>query len=126
MLGIDGKIISQLTTMDILIKKTVKLQENSCKILYRNTKVPLFCEIVYNILSKVAWGNIFSSLFWLRLRGIYIFDIILAFQKIHSLFKLIFRASELPQRPKFDMFQEALFWTSASSPNLILKGFQIK
>ena len=54
MLGIDGKIISQLTAMDILIKKTVKLQKNSCKILYRNTKVPLFCEIVYNILSKVA------------------------------------------------------------------------
>ena len=33
---------------------------------------------------------------------------------------LIFRASELPQRPKFDIFQEALFCTLASSTNLVL------
>ena len=37
---------------------------------------------------------------------------ILVFQTIHSLVKLIFRKSELPQRFKFYMFEENLFNTS--------------
>ena len=94
MLGIDGKVIS-------------------CKIFYR---------VVYNILSKVVQGNIFSFLAWPRPHGI---DI-LVFQKTHSIFKLIFRASELQQRPKVDIFEEAQFSISASSTNLVLKVVPIE
>ena len=39
----------------------------------------------------------------------------------HLLFKLIFKASEFPQSPKFDMHQEPLFGTLASSTNWVLK-----
>ena len=34
---------------------------------------------------------------------------ILTFQKIYLLLKLTFRATELRQRPKFNIFQKALF-----------------
>ena len=37
--------------------------------------------------------------------------------KTHSLFKLIFRATQLQQRRKYDIFQKALFCTLASSTN---------
>ena len=46
---------------------------------------------------------------------------ILIFQNFHSIFKVIFRASELPQRPKSDTFQETSFWTSTSRKKLVLK-----
>ena len=46
---------------------------------------------------------------------------ILGFHKNNLFFKLIFRTSELPQRPKFDIFLEVLFCTSASSTNLVPK-----
>ena len=45
---------------------------------------------------------------------------ILVFQKTHSLFKLLFRMSELAERPKFDILQEALFSYLASSTTLEL------
>ena len=47
-------------------------------------------------------------------------------KKTNSLFKLIFRASKLPQRPKVDIFQEALFCNLSSSTNLVLKVIPIK
>ena len=50
------------------------------------------------------------------------FQYILVFQRTHSLF----RACELPERPDFDIFQEALFCTLASSANLVLNVFPIK
>ena len=49
------------------------------------------------------------------------FRYILVFQKTHSLFQLIFRDSEVPQILKINTFQEALFYTLASSTNLTLK-----
>ena len=33
------------------------------------------------------------------------------FQKTHSLFKLIHRAAQLQQTPKYDIFQKGIFWT---------------
>ena len=42
-------------------------------------------------------------------------------QKNHSPFNFIYNASELQQRPRFDIIQEALFSTLLSSTNLIPK-----
>ena len=50
-----------------------------------------------------------------------LFLIYLAFQITHLLFKLIFRANDLPQKSKFDLFQEALFCSLVSSTTLVLK-----
>ena len=50
-----------------------------------------------------------------------LFLIYLAFQITNLLFKLIFRANDLPQKSKFDIFQEALFCSLVSSRNLVLK-----
>ena len=50
------------------------------------------------------------------------FPYMLVFQKINLIFKLISRASELPQRPKFDILQEALFCTLQGQ---VLKEFSI-
>ena len=49
----------------------------------------------------------------------------LVFQKNHLLLKLIFRATDLEQCPKFSIFRKALFWTWASSTNLVLKTVPI-
>ena len=38
---------------------------------------------------------------------------------------LIFRGSDLRQRPKFDVFQQALICTLASSTNLVLKSVPV-
>lgn len=46
---------------------------------------------------------------------------ILVFQKTHSLLRLIFRATGLRQKFKFDTFQKGLYNTLASSTNLVLK-----
>ena len=40
---------------------------------------------------------------------------------MHSLLKLMFRASGLAQRSNFDIFQEAVFCTLASSTNLVVR-----
>ena len=50
---------------------------------------------------------------------------ILVLQKTHFLLKLIFRATELYQRTKFDTFEKALFCTLASSANLVLNTVPI-
>ena len=42
---------------------------------------------------------------------------ILVFRKTHLFFKLIFRAIQLQQRPKYDIFQKALLCTLASNTN---------
>ena len=44
----------------------------------------------------------------------------LVFQKLHLILKLIFRATDLGQRPEFDIFLKALFCIK-SSRNLVLK-----
>ena len=49
------------------------------------------------------------------------FPHILFFQKIHSLLKLTFKATYLGQRPKFDIFQKALFFTLALFTNFVLE-----
>ena len=46
---------------------------------------------------------------------------VLVFQSAHLLFKLIFRANDLPQSRKFYIFQEALVFTLVSSTYLLLK-----
>ena len=50
---------------------------------------------------------------------------ILVLQKTHFLLKLIFRATELYQRTKFDTFEKVLFCTLASSANLVLNTVPI-
>ena len=50
------------------------------------------------------------------------FPYMLVFQKINLIFKLTSTASELPQRPKFDILQEALFCTLQGQ---VLKEFSI-
>ena len=49
----------------------------------------------------------------------------LVLQEIHSLFKLIFSATQLKQRPGYDIFQKALFYTLASSKKLRLNAVPI-
>ena len=51
---------------------------------------------------------------------------ILVVRKTHLHLKLIFRATELQQRPEFDIFREELFCTLASSTNLVLTSFQLQ
>ena len=43
---------------------------------------------------------------------------ILEFEKAHSLFKLIFKAAQLQKVPEYDIFQNTLFCTLATSMNL--------
>ena len=45
------------------------------------------------------------------------FQLILVYQRAHSLFKTIFMASGLPQRPTIDIFHQAVFCSLASSGN---------
>ena len=47
---------------------------------------------------------------------------ILVCQRTHSLLELTFRAVELQQSPKFDIFQKALFCILTSGTNLALKA----
>ena len=42
----------------------------------------------------------------------------LIFGKSHSLFKLIFKATQLQKKPEYDIFQKTLFFTLLSSMNL--------
>ena len=49
----------------------------------------------------------------------------LVFQKNHSFFQVIFRATQLRQMPKDDLFQKALFCTFTSITNLGLNTFPI-
>ena len=50
---------------------------------------------------------------------------ILVFEKAHSLFKLIFKATPLQKVPEYDIFQKALFCTLASSMNLGLNAVPV-
>ena len=55
---------------------------------------------------------------------------ILVFEKVHSLFKLIFKENQLPKLPEYDIFQKTLFCkilfcTLASSMNLRLNTFPV-
>ena len=50
---------------------------------------------------------------------------ILLFQKSHSLFKLTFRATQLQQRPMYDILPKALFCILMSSTNLELNALPI-
>lgn len=50
---------------------------------------------------------------------------ILMFEKTHFFLKLIFRATENQQRPKFDIFHKVLFFTLGSSANLVLNAVPI-
>ena len=49
----------------------------------------------------------------------------LVFEKAHSLFKLIFKATKLQKVPEYDIFQKALFRTLASSMNLGLNAVPV-
>ena len=44
---------------------------------------------------------------------------------MNSLLKMIFRAAQLQQKPKYDIFQKTLFLTLASSTNLGLDAVLI-
>ena len=47
------------------------------------------------------------------------------FIQTYSLLKLIFKESEMPQRPTLDIFQHALLYTLASSTNMVPNIVQI-
>ena len=49
----------------------------------------------------------------------------LVFEKSHSLFKLIFKATQLQKIPEYDIFQKTLFCTLASSMNLGLNAVPV-
>ena len=50
---------------------------------------------------------------------------VLVFEKVHSLFKLIFKATKFQKVPEYDIFQKALHWTLASSMNLGLNAVPV-
>lgn len=70
--------------------------DNTIQVSHEHVKRPEQCH----------YCSTFSSL--TRQRPIYIFDIILVFQKTYGLSTLIFRGSQLPQIPKFDILKEKL------------------
>ena len=51
---------------------------------------------------------------------------IIGFKRTHQLFNLIFMITHLQQRPKYDIFQKALFCTLASNTNLFLNFVRIR
>ena len=53
------------------------------------------------------------------------FLMVLVFEKVHSLLKLIFRATQLQKVPGYDIFQKTLFCTLASSMNLGPNAVQV-
>lgn len=80
--------------------------------------VTSFRGFVYNILQGSLRKHILISNSIQSPLNFY-FRFILVFQKTHSFTQsLIFRASELPQRPNFDAFQEMLICNLVSSTNL--------
>ena len=48
---------------------------------------------------------------------------LLVLEKTHSLFKLIFKATQFQEIPQYDIFQKTLFFTLVSSMNLGLNAF---
>lgn len=101
-----------------------KLQKIGSRIYNRKTYFTLYCEFLYNLFSVMFWGNTISFLAQLTPFD-YIFSIDFSISKTHLLNKLLFEAIELQQRPKWDMFQKALFCTLALQKNLLLNAISI-
>ena len=94
-----------------------KLQKINCETFHRKTYFAWFCEFVSNLLSKIVWGN--RSLFLTRYRLLDLtFSEDFSIRKAHSLFKLIFKASQLQKTPEYDIFQKAILCTLSSTMNL--------
>ena len=77
-----------------------KLQKINCETFHRKTYFAWFCEFVSNLLSKIVWGN--RSLFLTRYRLLDLtFSEDFSIRKAHSLFKLIFKASQLQKTSEY-------------------------
>ena len=101
-----------------------KLQKINCETFHRKTYFAWFCEFVSNLLSKIVWGN--RSLFLTRSRLLDLtFSEDFSIWKAHSLFKLIFKASQLQKIPEYDIFQKAILCTLASTMNLGLNAVPV-
>ena len=102
-----------------------KLQKISCKIFHRKNYFTWFRELVWNIFSKIVWGNTFSSHAWPRPLE-FIFSADFSSSEDPFVLKINFQGTELQQRSEFDIFWEELFCTLASSTNLVLTSFQLQ
>ena len=107
---------TEKATFNICARKSSKI---SLKTLHRKTYFIYFCEFVYNFLSKTVRGSILSFLTPSRSFE-FTFSVDFSISKESFALQLIYSATELQQRPKFDIFQKALFVNPASSKNLVL------
>ena len=115
-----------------------KLRKIICKAFHSKAYFTQFCVVKPILLSFVYLSTIFYLALCICLqyfvkdslkKHIFIsntvqtpwnlyFLLILVFQETHLLLKLIFRATEMRQRPKFDLYQKAPFCTFVPSINL--------